>query len=53
VKPKIYKLKHTLEPGLALELNLSAEDCSLAMSCSINVDDVFGSKLKSILARKL
>jgi hypothetical protein len=26
-KPKIYKLKHTLRSGLALELNPSAEDC--------------------------
>jgi hypothetical protein len=27
VKPEIYNFKHTLEPGLALELNLSVKDC--------------------------
>jgi hypothetical protein len=27
VKPEIYKLKLALRPGLALELNSSAEDC--------------------------
>jgi hypothetical protein len=41
VKPEIYKLKHTLRPRLALELNSSANIVSLAMSCSINADDVW------------
>jgi hypothetical protein len=42
VKPEIYKLKHTLRPGLALEFNPSPKDFfSLATSCSNNVDDVW------------
>jgi hypothetical protein len=41
VKPKIYKLKHTLSPGLALELNLRQKIVSLATSCSNNADGVW------------
>jgi hypothetical protein len=37
---KFYKLKHTLRPGLALELNSSQKNVSLAKSCSKNADDV-------------
>jgi hypothetical protein len=42
VKPKIYKLKHTLRPGLALELNPRRKIVSLATSCSNDADDVLG-----------
>jgi hypothetical protein len=41
VKPEIYKLKHTLRLGLALELNSSQKNVSLANSCSKNADDVW------------
>jgi hypothetical protein len=41
VKPEIYKLKHTLMSGLALELNLRRKIVSLAMSCSNDADDVW------------
>jgi hypothetical protein len=40
-KLEIYKLKHTLRPGLALELNPRRKIVSLAMSCSNDVDDVW------------
>jgi hypothetical protein len=33
--------KHTLRPGLALELNSSQKNVSLANSCSRNADDVW------------
>jgi hypothetical protein len=41
VKPEIYKLKHTLRLGLALELNLRRKIVSLATSCSNDADDVW------------
>jgi hypothetical protein len=50
---KFINFKHAIRLGLALELNRSAEDC---FSCyELLKFDVynFGSKLKSILARKL
>jgi hypothetical protein len=41
VKPEIYKLKHTLRSGLALELNLRRKIVSLATSCSNDANDVW------------
>jgi hypothetical protein len=41
VKPEIYKLNHTLRPGLALELNSRQKIVSLAMSCTNDADDVW------------
>ena len=41
MKPEIYKLKHTLRPGLALELNPRQKIVSLTMSCSNVADDVW------------
>jgi hypothetical protein len=41
MKPEIYKLKHTLRSGLALELNSRRNIVSLATSCSNDVDDVW------------
>jgi hypothetical protein len=38
---KFIKFKHTLRPGLALELNSSQKNVSLAKSCSRNADDVW------------
>jgi hypothetical protein len=38
---KFINFKHTLRPRLALELNLSQNNVSLAKSCSRNVDDVW------------
>jgi hypothetical protein len=52
VEPEISKLKHTLRSGLALELNPTQKIVSLSMGCS-NDAMTFGSKLQSILARKL
>jgi hypothetical protein len=37
---KFINFKHTLRPGLALELNSSQKNVSLAKSCSKNEDDV-------------
>jgi hypothetical protein len=41
VKPKIYKLKHTLSSGLLLELNLRRKIVSLATSCSNDADNIW------------
>jgi hypothetical protein len=38
---KFINFKHTLGPMLALELNSSQKNVSLAKSCSKNVDDVW------------
>jgi hypothetical protein len=38
---KFVNFKHTLRPGLALELNSSQKNVSLAKSCSKNADDVW------------
>jgi hypothetical protein len=41
VKAEIYKLKHTLRSGLALELNSRRKIVSLSTSCSNDTDDVW------------
>jgi hypothetical protein len=41
VKLEFYKLKHTLGPGLALELNSRRKIVSLSTSCSNDTDDVW------------
>jgi hypothetical protein len=38
---KFINFKHTLRPGLALELNSSQKNVSLAKSCSRNADDLW------------
>ena len=38
---KFINFKHTLRSGLALELNSSQKNVSLARSCSKNADDVW------------
>jgi hypothetical protein len=38
---KFINFKHTLGPGLALELNSSPKECSLAKSCSKDADDIW------------
>jgi hypothetical protein len=41
VKPKIYKLKHTLKSGVSVRINIkSKKNISLARSCSKIADDV-------------
>jgi hypothetical protein len=40
---KFINFKHTLRSGLALELNSSQKNVSLAKSCSKNADDVWES----------
>jgi hypothetical protein len=37
---KFINFKYTIRPGLALELNSSQKNVSLAKSCSKNADDV-------------
>jgi hypothetical protein len=37
---KFINFKHTIRPGLVLELNSSQKNVSLAKSCSKNADDV-------------
>ena len=38
---KFINFKYTIRPGLALELNSSQKNVSLAKSCSKNADDVW------------